>query len=79
MTYTQNLVAVLSHEPENVEDIVTKLYEEAQTDMLLVEWFMGDDLPEGMDVGMADQLLAYKRDAGEESKFLVLRLVGDDD
>lgn len=75
MPETKRVVIVLSQIPTEDEEeaIVNMAIEENQ--MTLIDWQITEYLPNDLNIALQDQLEAYRRDAGPEAVYMIIRLV----
>ena len=75
MPETKRVIIVLSQTPTESEEesIVNMAIEENQ--MTLIDWQITEYLPDDLSISLQDQLGAYRRDAGPEAVYMVIRLV----
>ena len=78
----QRAVLVLEYAPEKdaAADIAQRVAHQYSDDtQTTIIWYLDTEVPKWMNIGMADQLLAYKRDAGSTACFMTVIMCTEDE
>lgn len=75
-------MVVLAHVPdtataEEIAQRVAQEYSDETQDNII--WFIDIELPDSMNVGLADQLNAYRRDAGPDCCFMTIIMCNEEE
>ena len=78
----QKAVLVLDHTPDDeaakvLAQKVASQYSDDSQDTII--WVLDEEVPTWVNVGLADQLSAYKRDAGPEACFMTVIMCSDEE